>query len=475
MLDGKRLVLVSNREPYVRKQGPDKGHFERTTGGLVTALDPVMRRCGGVWLAWDPGGDPALPHRFEVPESGPTFTLRQVPLSRGEVRRYYYGFANRALWPLCHYFIDRCHFDDEQWNDYVAVNRRFADATAQEAAREDLIWVHDYHFCLLPRMLRERRPRGTIAYFLHIPFPAEEVFKILPWRREILEGILGADLVGVHVPSYVTDFLGCCERLLGAKVDHGAKVVHWDGRQVAVQAFPIGIEVEEIEGIASAPETASRARRIRKNLKESKVVLGVDRLDYRKGIRERLLAVERLLEEAPELRGGLTFVQVAVPSRTRVQEYRHLKRVIDELVGRINGRFGDSSWQPIRYLYRSLGRQDLIAHYLAADVAMITPLRDGMNLVAKEYCAARVDEDGALLLSEFTGAAEGLASGAMLVNPFSVEGTANKLREALELSPNERSSRMKLMRAHVRDTHINVWLQDILLAASKIPGADCIG
>jgi alpha,alpha-trehalose-phosphate synthase [UDP-forming] len=472
LLGDRRLVLVSNREPYVRKRGPDgKGFFERTTGGLVTALDPVMRRCGGVWLAWDPGGDPKAQHRFEVPERGPTFTLRQVPLTSREVRRYYFGFANRALWPLCHYFIDRCHFDEAEWHDYVAVNERFADATAAECEPGDLIWVHDYHFCLLPKMIRERRPKGLIAYFLHIPFPADEVFHIIPWRAQILEGLLGADLVGMHTSRYVADFLACCERLLGARVDYEEGLVHWQGRRVKVAAFPIGIDVDEFERIAASPEVEKKVAKVQRGLRSEISVLGVDRLDYSKGIPQRLFALERFLERYPEYHGRFAFVQVAVPSRTRVDEYRNLKRSIDEMVGRINGRFSDSGWQPIRYLYRSLNRQDLVAHYRAADVAMITPLRDGMNLVAKEYCASRTDEGGILLLSEFTGAAEGLGEGALLVNPFSVEGTAEALHRAFEMPADERRRRMASMRAHVRKTDINIWLHDILRAATGVEAA----
>ncbi len=471
-LGGRRLILVSNREPYSRRELADgQVEFERTTGGLVTALDPVMRRCGGVWLAWDPGGDPEEKHRFEVPDHGPTFTLRQVPLTEEEVRRYYFGFANGAMWPLCHYFIDRCHFDDIEWNDYVAVNERFAEAVAQEAGEDDLIWVHDYHFCLLPEMIRARRGGGPIAFFLHIPFPAEEVFRILPWRERVLEGLLGADLVGVHTRSYAIEFLGCCERLLGAEVDYQDSVVHWQGRRVKVAAFPIGIEVEEIERIAASPESKENASRIRESLATEKVVIGVDRLDYSKGIPERLAAFDRLLETHPEYRGRITFVQIAVPSRTDVEEYQQLKRTIDELVGRINGRYGDAGWQPVHYLYRALGRRDLVAHFLAADVAMVTPLRDGMNLVAKEYCAARIDEDGVLLLSEFTGAAEGLGDGAVLVNPFSVDGTARALKRALELPSEERSEGMRRMRRHVSETHIDAWLGEILVAATKVPSS----
>jgi alpha,alpha-trehalose-phosphate synthase [UDP-forming] len=470
MLEDRRLFLVSNREPYVRKdRGDGDGErMVRTTGGLVTALDPVMRRSGGVWIAWEPGGEPGSTRRQQVPETGPGFTLRQVPLTTGEVRRYYYGFANRALWPLCHYFIDRCRFAEDEWRQYVRINERFADAVAEETRADDLIWIHDYHFCLLPEMVRERRDgQGRIAFFLHIPFPTEEVFKILPWRRKVLAGLLGADVVGFHVASYAGHFLGCCERILGAEVDHERRLVHWQGRVVQVGSFPIGIDVAEFESIARAPETEERAADLRRDLGDARLILGVDRLDYSKGILDRLHTIEAFLEQYPEERGRFVFVQVAVPSRTLVAEYRELKRSIDEKVGSINGRFGDSQWQPVRYVYRGLPRPELIAHYRAADVCLVTPLRDGMNLVALEYCASRVDGDGALVLSEFTGAAQVLGPQALLVNPFAAHRSAEILHQALEMPTEERQRRMKALRRRVAGCDVNDWLADVLRAALR--------
>jgi trehalose 6-phosphate synthase/phosphatase len=467
LLGERRLFLVSNREPYVRKDRPGGGErLVRTTGGLVTALDPVMRRCGGVWIAWEPGGVPGTEPRHRVPATGPGFTLRQVPLTTGEVRRYYYGFANRALWPLCHYFIQGCHFDAEEWRQYVKINERFAEVVAEESRSDDLIWVHDYHFCLLPRLVRERHAGGgQIAYFLHIPFPVQEVFKILPWRCEILEGMLGADLVGFHVGSYAGHFLGCCERLLGAEVDHERGLVHWQGRTVRVASFPIGIDVAEYERLARAAETAERAAALRLDLGEARLILGVDRLDYSKGIVERLHAIEAFLEEYPDQRGRFVFLQVAVPSRTLVKEYRDLKRRIDELVGSINGRFGDSRWQPVRYVYGSLQRPELVAHYQAADVCLVTPLRDGMNLVALEYCASRTDLDGVLILSELTGAAQILGEDSLLVNPFATHRMSAALGQALAMPRDERRRRMQGLRRRVAGCDVNDWLADILGAA----------
>ncbi len=474
LLGGRRLVLVSNREPYVRRRSAGgRTRYERTTGGLVTALDPVMRACGGVWVAWDPKGDARGDTRHLVPGEAPQFTLRQVPLSSTEVRRYYYGFANSALWPLCHYFVDRCHFDVAEWREYEKINERFAEAVDHESQDGDLIWVHDYHFCLLPQMIRARRGRkATIAYFLHIPFPASEVFKILPWRRQILEGMLGADLVGFHTHAYASDFLDACKRILDAEVDWEAGTVKWQGRTVRVAAFPIGIDAAEFDELAGREDVLEKVGRLRGTLQAEKVILGVDRLDYSKGILERLYAVEHLFESYPQHRGRAIFVQVAVPSRTRVEEYRQLKRSIDETVGRINGRFGDGGWEPIRYRYRSLPREDLVSYYRASDVALITPLRDGMNLVAKEFVASHADGDGVLVLSEFTGAAEQMGAGALLVNPFSIEETAATLDRALEMEQKERKRRMALMREQVHDYDIGRWLGDILRSALGRPPRD---
>ena len=468
LLGDRRLVLVSNREPYVRKKTADGVRFERTAGGLVTALDPVMRSSGGVWVAWQPEAEARMGSRFLVPAEAPQFTLRQVPITKREVARYYYGFANRALWPLFHYFLDRCRFDEEDWQHYVQVNERFAEAAAEEARPGDLVWVQDYHFCLLPEKIRERRGgEGPIAFFLHIPFPPEEVFRILPWRRRVLSGLLGADLVGFHTPEYAGDFLGCCQRLLGAEVDHRRGIVRWQKREVRVGAFPIGIDVADFAAAAAEPAIAERAARLRQSLAGGggRLILGVDRLDYSKGIVERLHAIDVLLEQHPELRRRIVFLQVAVPSRTQVKEYGDLKRRIDELVGRINGRHGTPRWQPIRYLYRSVPRPELVALYRAADVCLVTPLRDGMNLVAMEFAACQRDGTGVLVLSEFTGASQQLGRGAVLVNPFATHETADTLATVLAMPEEERRERMAELQRRVAECDVHSWLENVLAAA----------
>ena len=471
LLGDRRLLLVSNREPYVRKRTPAGIRFERTTGGLVTALDPVMRESGGVWVAWQPesepreGAPPSEP-RFQVPGEGPQFTLRQVPLSKAEVARYYYGFANRALWPLCHYFVDRCRFDEEEWRQYERINDRFADVVVEEAAAGDVVWVHDYHFCLLPQKVRERRRHaGPIAFFLHIPFPTEEVFRVLPWRRQVLEGLLGADLVAFHTDEYVASFLGCCERLLEAEVDRRRGVVRWGGREVRVGAFPIGIDVAEFRAAAASREADARVASIRQGLGGARLVLGVDRLDYSKGILERLHAVDVLLETHPELRRKLVFLQVAVPSREQVLDYRELKRQVDEMVGFVNGKHGTANWQPVRYLYRGVPREELVAYYRAADVCLVNPLRDGMNLVAMEFVACQHDGEGVLVLSELTGAARTLGDGALLINPFAIHETAETLAAALAMDSGEKRRRMQRLFSRVAACDVHGWLERILSAA----------
>lgn len=465
LLGDHRLLMVSNREPYRQEEVDGETVWRRTTGGLVTALDPLMRRCHGTWIAWEPDSDRESTSRERVPEEPPRFVMRRVPLLREEVEGYYEGLANRALWPLCHYFVDRCHFDQSEWQEYVEINRRFADAVAAEARAGDLVWIHDYHFCLLPRLIRERGVEGVpIAFFLHIPFPAREVFQIFPWRRELLEGLLGADLVGFHSPSYADQFVASCRELLGAEVDEAARTVRWQGRTVRAGAYPIGIDVEAFEQLALDPAVAARAAEIRDSLEGGKLIFGVDRLDYSKGIPARLHAIDALFERHPEHRRKVTFVQVAVPSRSRVEEYRQIKKTIDELVGRINGRHGDAEWQPIRYTNEGLPREELVAHYLAADVALVTPLRDGMNLVALEFCVCRPRGDGALVLSEFAGAAERLAGAALLVNPFAVHEVADALDRALTMPAAEQGRRMRAARRLVLEHDDRRWLESVLEA-----------
>lgn len=461
LLDGRRLVTVSNREPFTLKKGSDgELQWVLRAGGLVAAIAPVMQRCGGVWVAWDPEAKKGEP---EIPQGELGFDMRQVPLTQKEVSRYYHGFANRAMWPLSHDLLDRCVFDEHDYETYRRVNARFADAVADGSQPGDLTWVHDYHFCLLPAMIRDRkRNDDPIIYFHHIPWPAEEVFRAVPWREELLQGLLGADVVGFHTRAYARNFLICCREILGCEVDLESHRCRYQGRSIYVGSFPIGIDFDEFATIANKPGVAQKVAEIREHLGSEKIILGVDRLDYTKGVLERLLAVERLFERFPKYRGKVSFIQIAVPSRTQVEDYRELKSKVDETVGRINGAYSRTGWAPVLYMFRGLDRESLVAHYRAADVGLVTPLRDGMNLVAKEWVAAQVDDDGVLVLSEFAGASETMAEGSVVVNPYSIQDVASALDWSLTMAPEERKRRMKLLRGIVKKTDIQWWLRQVL-------------
>jgi len=454
------LVVVSNRLPFRAQREVGGLSLMRSTGGLVSALEPALERRGGVWIGW-PGAtreEAEAAGGMVLPASG-RIRYRAVSLSASEVAQYYGGFANRTLWPLFHYFVGATSIDGATWRVYERVNERFARAAAEECADGALVWVHDYQLLRVPHYLRRLAPRTRIASFLHIPFPAADVFRVLPWSRTLLQGMLAADLVGFHVPSYAEHFLTCAERLLGCDVDRAAGVVRFEGREVSVQAHPIGIDVALIERLAGARRAPPADGRTR-----AAEILGADRLDYTKGIYERLLAVERLLERHPGYRRRVRFTQVLVPSRERVAEYAELKRQIDETVGRINGHFSEPGWTPVRYLARALPLEELVPLYRAADVALVTPLRDGMNLVAKEYAVAQLENDGVLILSEMAGAAEELQE-ALVVNPFDIEAVAGALHRALSMSEDERRARMSALRARVRAHDVHAWVDEFLGAA----------
>ena len=456
------LVVVSNRLPFTVDRRPEGVRIRRSPGGLVAALEPALAQRGGVWVGWTgaaredddtaAGAPPAATENVQY---------RAVPLTAHEIALYYAGFANRTIWPLFHYFVGQTQIDSATWRAYERVNERFAQVAADASDDEALVWVHDYQLLRVPHHLRRLAPRRRIAFFLHIPFPAADVLRVLPWSRDLIQGMLAADLVGVHIPSYADHVLTCAERLLGCEVDRGAGLVRFEGREVSVEAHPISIDVAEVERLAEQAARGSDAP-------DTPVaeILGVDRLDYTKGIHERMLAVERLLERHPGLRRRIAFTQVMVPSRERVAEYGELKREIDETVGRINGRFSERGWSPIRYLVRSLPPAELVALYRQADVALVTPLRDGMNLVAKEYVAAQLDDDGVLVLSEMAGAADELQE-ALLVNPFDVDEVADALHRALQMPLDERRARMSALRHRVRANDVRVWVERFLDASER--------
>lgn len=466
----RRLVVVSNRLPFQAARSGDKGDFAPSAGGLVSALEPALRARGGHWIGWHglAHDDGSNQQSASLP-GGTGIGYSVVPLSSHEVAAYYGGFSNRTLWPLFHYFVGRTTIDDGWWRAFERVNRRFAEVTAAAIGTEGrpLVWIHDYHLLRLAHHLRPLAPHATLAFFLHIPFPAADVLRVLPWARDLLRGMLAADYVGFHVPSYVGHFLSCAESLLGCEVDRRAGSVQYEGRRVGVGTHPISIDVDQAERLAGAATLplrragASRRGRREGDRARAAEILGVDRLDYTKGIVRRLLAIERLLEEHPSLRRQVQLTQVLVPSRERVKEYGELKREIDETVGRVNGTFSEPGWSPIRYFVRALPPGELFAAYRRADVALVTPLRDGMNLVSKEYVAAQLEDDGVLILSEFAGAAEELQE-AITVNPFDVDAVAEAIHRALVMPEDERHARMSALRARVRAHDVHAWVRGFI-------------
>ncbi len=465
--NGGQLVVVSNRLPFTSERTKGRIRFKRSPGGLVAALDPAMARRGGVWVGW-PGAeteDAASAAEMMPPaRRSDKVRYRPVPLSRREVASYYGAFSNRTLWPLLHYFLARTEIDSSSWEVYERVNERFAEATAEESTDDDLVWVHDYQLMRLPRYLRRMAPKRRVAFFLHIPFPSYDVFRILPWARHLMRGLLSCDLVGCQSQEHADHMTSCAEQLLGATVDRSRGVVYFEGKPTAIQAHPIGIDYSLFEGMAQKigiPQVEAEAQ---------VEVLSVDRMDYTKGILERLRAIEVFFERYPTYRRRTVFTQLCVPTRTSVQEYQDLKRQVDEMVGRVNGRFSDPTWSPIRYLFRSVNQRELVSMYRTARVGLITPLRDGMNLVAKEYVAAQTEQQGVLILSELAGAAEEMKE-AVLVNPYDVDHVADAIHRALVMPEAERRSRMVALRHRVMTRNVQSWVQRFVESAEAAADA----
>jgi trehalose 6-phosphate synthase/phosphatase len=456
-----RLIVVSNRAPFriVRKAG--KKRIEPTVGGVATTFLHLLEMNGGLWIAWSGGTE--TPPALEIPPENPRFAINFIGLSEDKIAHYYWGMCNRGLWPLMHMMPQYCHFGARDWAEYRVVNQRFGQRCLGVLEASDTIWIQDFHLALLPALLREGGSKHPIGFFWHIPFPPPDILKILPWHNELLGGMLGADLIGFHTPAHVSAFFECCEKLLGAQVDRESGCVSNGGRTTRVGAFPIGVPARYFEQLGSDPKVKRRVAQIKRGVGVEKIVLGVDRLDYTKGLVKRLEGFERFLERSPQYHKRVTLVQIAVPSRTRVPEYLTLARQVESLVVDIVSRFSTEGWLPIRYLHKQYDPEVLVAYYLSADVALVTPLADGMNLVAKEYVAARSDQDGVLILSELAGAAVELKA-ALLVNPYDIDEIAGQLRHALELEPAERRRRMGALRATVRKNTLTDWSQSFLEA-----------
>jgi trehalose 6-phosphate synthase len=455
-----RLIVVSNRLPITVEPAERGWQVQPSCGGLVTALEPVLRDNAGVWVGWT--GTEYAREVAELVQKQPMqpYTLVPVFLTPAEKACFYHGCANEIIWPLFHDLQSRCNFDPAYWEVYREANEKFADAVETVARTGDFVWVHDYHLMMLADALRDRQLRLKIGYFQHIPFPPPDIFEKLPWRTEILRGLLQFNTVGFQTVRDRRNFIDCLRRCLrGIHVQRaGTRLLVRVGDQyTTVGAFPISIDYDEFARPAVDPEISGRAEEIQRSLGGRRIILGVDRLDYTKGIPERLLAYRKLLERYPEMQGKVTLIQVVVPSREDIPNYRELKDKIERLVSEINGEYGGPAWMPIHYLHRRLGRRELIAFYRAAHVALVTPLKDGMNLVAKEFCASRVDDAGVLVLSEFAGAATELKCGALLVNPYDAEGVASALYRAVHMSSRAQTERMQSMRRHIEQNHVFQW------------------
>jgi trehalose 6-phosphate synthase len=470
---GDEVILVSNREPYIHVRSAQGVQVQRPASGLVTAVEPVMRACSGTWIAH--GGGSAdreaadAAGRVRVPPSDPAYTLRRIWLTKAEETGYYYGFANEGLWPLCHIAHVRPVFRNEDWEQYRAVNERFADAVVEEAHTDDpVVLIQDYHFALLPRLVRERLPRATIITFWHIPWPNPESFGICPWRGKILDGLLGSTILGFHTRYHCNNFLQTVDRFLEARIEYESSTVSFGGHLTQVESYPISIAWPQPEP-NDEPIEVERAR-IRRALGvdgAQLLGLGVDRLDYTKGIVERLRAVERLFELHPEWLGRFTFVQIAAPSRSSLDEYQRFEAQVRATAVQVNARYADGTWQPIRLLVEQHDAQSVRAHYRACDVCLVTSLHDGMNLVAKEFVAARDDERGTLILSQFAGASRELHE-ALIVNPYHIEQVAEALNRALAMPASEQRERMSSLRQLVREFNVYRWAGRMLLDAAQL-------
>ena len=475
--NGQQVIVVANREPCVHELEPDGSIATRhPISGLVTALDPVLRATGGTWIAHGSGSaDRATVDRFDrlqIGDADGQYTLRRIWLTRGEERGYYHGFSNAALWPLCHLAFESPRFTRSDWRHYQAVNRRFADAVVAEARSDrPIVLVQDYHFALLPALVRERLPHATVVAFWHIPWPNAARFSRLPHGPALLEGLLGSDIVGFQTDDHARAFLDCVEMLPGAVLDRASGLVGRDHGAVAVRTYPISIEWPS-RWAAASPPVAQCRRIVRTELgidNDAPMMVAVDRLDYTKGIEERLAAIRRLLARGNATVARPVFVQVAAPSRTRLERYQQLGERVRAQVAAINERFGEPGYQPVILLERHAEPWEVFRLYRAADACHVNSLDDGMNLVAKEFVAARDDEQGTLLLSRFAGAARELP-GAILVNPCDLDSVADAIADALTLSTPEQARRMSMMRRHVAERNVFRWAGDLLLDAAAVRG-----
>ncbi|MFA5159650.1 MAG: trehalose-6-phosphate synthase, partial [Candidatus Omnitrophota bacterium] len=467
-LHGKQLYVVSNREPYIHQKKGNEIECITPASGVVTALDPVMQATGGLWIAHGAGSADRevvdKKNKVSVPPWKPTFTLKRVWLSKEEEKGYYYGFSNEGLWPLCHISHVRPVFKMEDWAYYKAVNRKFAEALLGELGDEPpLILIQDYHFALLPKMIKEQRPDAKIALFWHIPWPNAEAFGICPWQDEILEGMLGSDVIGFHTQFHCNNFLDTVDRTLECKINWSNFEVTRSGKASSVRPFPISISGAPNALIQEAGKDPLEKLKQDYGLKDKKIGLGVDRIDYTKGLLERFRAIERVLEKYPHLQGELVFVELGAPSRILIASYQNHLKEVEKLVEKINLRFQKGNYRPILFLEEHHGQKKIYDFYRLADFCLVSSLHDGMNLVAKEFVSSRDDEKGVLILSRFTGASHEFSS-ALLINPYDTEETAEAIHQALTMLPEEKKERMRKMRQIVREYNVYRWAADMITA-----------
>lgn len=483
---GSRFIVLAHREPYREVETPTGIELRRKTNGVFATLDAVLRERQGTWIAWRPRDEgEVVTRRIVVPDADApdAYTVRRIPLAPDEADRFYYDFTSTAIWPVLFSLLDRARFTTDAWQMYRQVNEAFARAACEEADEGALVWVNDFHLMLAPKLIKERRPDLTVALFLHTAFPPPDIFAVIPWRRELLDGLLHLDLMGFHIPSYVLNFANTAERFMDAvpnqigetdlvaegpavAVSRYPRQIRYRGREVSLGAYPVGIDAERFAALARAPEMEERKEEIRARTGARTLILSAERLDYVKGLVERLECFERLLDRHPERHEDVSFVQIAVPTRTGMEEFQEMRRLTEEAVGRINGRFGTMSWQPVLHFYTSFAIEELTAFYTAADVIWVTPLRDGLNLVAKEYVATRLNGDGVVILSEFAGAAAEL-DGAVLTNPYSPDDMDRALETALDMPDRERAARMARLRARVLTHDIRRWAHRFLGDAER--------
>lgn len=464
--DIKKLIIISNRLPFVLEKVEDKWQITPGSGGLVTALAPVLRDRGGLWIGWV--GAPVIEHTshpWKIASRNAGFSMLPVILSEKEIMEYYVGLSNEVIWPLFHDLQSYCNFDPAYWTTYKKINARFASVIADNANSDDFIWVHDYHLILVAKELRKLDIKTKIGYFLHIPFPPLDIFVKLPWQNELLRSLLDYDLIGFQTIRDRHNFVQCLRSILKDITIKGKGqviTVQYEGREIRVGNFPISIDYNEFSQLAKTQNVADRAWYIHEDIPDRKMVLGIDRLDYTKGIPYRLKAFRVLLQKHPELHRKITLIQIVVPSRRNIPVYIELKEEIERLVSEINGEYTQSGWVPIHYSFRSLPRIELLAHYRTSEIALITPLKDGMNLIAKEYCASNIEQTGVVILSKFAGAAAQLQRGAILVNPYDIEEVAGAIYTAFTMNRNERRSRMKKMQQAISKFDIYWWVNTYL-------------